>query len=798
MGLSIGISAFLVIYLIVHYDFTFDKYHKASSLIYRVVMDMSSQGQITYSSGVPGPLAGAIKSQATGVEAIAPLYAVSPHFVFIDKDKQVQKRFKYQDRIIFADQQYFKIFSYLWLAGPSQHALDAPNQVVLTSRQARLYFPSLSYRDMIGKVVIYDTLKTTVSGIVETPSENTDFTFHDFISYSTATANNHSFAGAGIRNWGMIFSGSQVFLKLMPYASVVNVEKQINTVFRKSSPPRSGDKGPANKADLALQPLSDIHFNPDYNIFDFSVSASKTTLYGLLAIACFLLLLACINFVNLTTAQASQRAKEIGIRKTMGSSRLQLVIQFLSETLLITLFAVIISVLLAPTILKIFAGFISPDIHADFLHQPDVIFFLVVLTIAVSVLSGFYPAIMLSGYKPISVLKNQLQDNSRKTRNAWLRKSLTVSQFVVALFFIMATIMVSKQIYYSLHKNLGFKKDGILVIRAPWIGDNVSSNKWLLNNFRSMPQVDLASLGDEPPSSDIYNRMVGIYNDGKKQIVTQQVIFESGDENFIKIYRIKLLAGRNIPPADSGKNIIINNTYAKALGFTNPGDVIGKQLAFGRRKVTIIGVAADFNQRSLHSPIYPGVIFDAGSDRWHTLHVSLKPETAGGNEWKTAIAGMRAAWKKVYPDDDFDYQFFDESIAKFYAEEQHISTLLTCATGFSILISCLGLLGLAIYTTDQRRKEIGVRKVFGASVIQIVSLLSTELVVLILLAFVVVAPLAWWFMNQWLQTFADRTSISWWIFALSGLGMLLAAVFTSGFQTVKAARANPVKSLRSE
>jgi len=801
-GLSIGISAFLVIYLIVHYDFTFDKFHKNSDRIYRVVMNITYQAQKSYSSGVPGPLAGAIKSQATGIAEITPTYQLSPHFVYIDKDKNAQKRFRDQDRIILTDQRYFNIFNYAWLAGSPQHALDAPNQVVLTSQQARLYFPSLSYHEMIGKVVIYDTLKTTVSGIVETFTKNSDFTFHDFISFSTATTNKRFATALGTNTWGRIFSGSEVFVKLAPGVRATNVAKQITSIFRKNNSSLPG-AGPPIAADLALQPLDDIHFNADYNIFDFASPASKTALYGLLAIACFLLLLACINYVNLTTAQAAQRAKEIGIRKTLGSSRMQLVIQFLSETFLLTLFAVIISALLAPVILKMFADFISADIHANILQQPDVMIFLLALTIVVSTLSGFYPAILLSGYKPVSVLKNQAQSDSGKTRTAWLRKSLTVSQFVIAQFFIMATILVSRQIYYALHKNLGFKKDAILVINTPWQTSKASSNLVLLNDFRAMPQVALVSLGSDPPSADVYNRMRGTYNDGKKQITTPEVVIKSGDENYIKIYQLKLLAGRNISEADTGRGIIINNTYAKLLGFTNPHDVIGKQLNWRGgigHNANIIGVVADFNQRSLHSPIYPSAILpgDTRGRGMTTLHVSLKPETPGGNEWKTAIANMAKAWKEVYPDDDFDCQFFDETIAQFYVEEQHTSTLLTWATGFSILISCLGLLGLAIYTTNQRTKEIGIRKVFGASVAQIVTLLSTELILLILLAFVIVTPIAWYAVHKWMQNFADHVAISWWVFIISGAGMLLTGLFTLSFRTVKAGMANPVVSLRNE
>ncbi|MES2111992.1 MAG: FtsX-like permease family protein [Bacteroidota bacterium] len=802
IGLSIGISAFLVIYFIVHHDFAFDKFHKDGNRIYRVVMNITFQGRINFSSGVPGPLAAAIKSQATGIAEITPLYALSPHFVYIDKDKNAQKRFKDQDRIILSDQQYFKIFNYVWLAGASQHALDAPGQVVLTSQQGRLYFPSLSYREMIGKVVTYDTLKTTVSGIVETPTENTDFAFHDFISITTFTTNKRLSADLRINTWDHIFSGSEVMVKLTPGTPVAGVIKQINTIFSKSNTQAAGGKAFADKEELALQRLDDIHFNSDYNIFGFSSPASRPTLYGLLVIGIFLLLLACINYVNLTTAQAAQRAKEIGIRKTLGSSRAQLVVQFLSETFLITFFAVCISVLLAPVILKMFADFISPDIHANIL-QPDVIVFLLILTVAISILSGFYPALVLSGYKPVSVLKNQLHDDSNKTRNAWLRKSLTVSQFIVAQFFIMATVLVSRQIYYVLHKDLGFKKDAILVINTPWQNTKAGSDQVLLNDFRQMPQVALVSLGNDPPSSDVYNRMRGTYTDGKKQITTDEVVFKCADENYFKIYQIKLLAGRYIGKADSGRDIIINNTYAKILGFTNPRDALGKQLNWRGGigpNVNIVGVVADFNQRSLHSPIYPSVIFPGsiGTPPIMTFHISLKPETPGGNEWKTAITNMGKAWKKVYPDDDFDCHFYDETIARFYDEEQHTSTLLTWATGFSILISCLGLLGLAIYTTNHRTKEIGIRKVFGASVARIVTLLSTELIGLILLAFIIVTPIAWYAVSIWMENFDDHVAISWWVFVAGGAGMLLTALFTLSFQTIKAATANPVRSLRNE
>jgi putative ABC transport system permease protein len=801
VGLSIGISASVVIYLIVHYDFTFDKFHRDSDRIYRVVSNYSFQGTPSYTYGVCGPLAEAIKSQATGIELTAPLYTLQAD-VFIAGKKNIPIKFKSQDRVTLADQNYFKIFDYVWLAGSSSSALNAPNQVVLTSEQAKLYFPALSYDQMIGKIVTYDTLKTTVTGIVQTIKENTDFSCHDFISFSSAMPNTRLSNDLQLKEWNSTNSASEVFVKLSQKTSAANIEKQVNAILKKNSPPTPDELARGSKRSFSVQPLRDIHFDDKYGTFDFSNSASKTKLYLLLVVAAFLLLLACINFINLTTAQAAQRAKEIGIRKTMGSSRPQLIVQFLSETFLITLFAVIISVALTPLILKLFADFISHDIKADFIHQPGIILFLFVLTVVVSLLSGFYPAIMLSGYKPALVLKNQAQSNSHKTRNAWLRKSLTVSQFVIAQFFIMATVLVSKQIYYALHKDLGFKKDAIIVINTPYKNRKLAGNQLLLNKLRAIPGVEMMSIGTAAPSSNSINTTLGAYKDGKKEINTE-VEVKYGDENYVKVYQIKILAGRNIQLGDTTTALVINNTYAKILGFRNPHDAVGKQLEKfnGKTPRRIVGVIGDFYEHSLHSPIKPLAILAGDKTNPYetgTFHVALKPETAGGGEWKNAIATMGKYWKEVYPDDDFDYHFYDETIAKFYDEEQHTSTLLSWATGLSILISCLGLLGLAIYTTNQRTKEIGVRKVLGATVTQIVTLLSTELVLLILLAFVIVTPLSWLAMNKWMEGYADKTTISWWIFALSGTCMLLTAIIASSFQTIKAAIANPVKSLRSE
>ncbi|MFD0793938.1 ABC transporter permease [Mucilaginibacter litoreus] len=794
IGLSIGISAALVIYLIVQFDFTFNKFNGRDKDIYRIVTQYSFSGEVGYNGGVCTPLVEAVKTDISGIEKSAPIYTLWEPRVEIKSNANAPVVFKKEKNIAITDGRYFDMFEYNWLAGSPKTSLAQPFQVVLTASQAKKYFPGMQYAQMLGQQVVYeDSVKTTVTGIVEDLKGNTDFAFHDFISYSTGQVNSLFKDYFQPTEWGSTNSASVLMVKLAANTSPANVTKQLNVLRSKRVP-----KTPENRSsttEFHLQKLSDMHFDQNYSNFDGARTASKTTLYGLLVIAGFLLLLGCINFINLTTAQASQRAKEIGIRKTMGSRRGQLILQFMSETFLVTLFAVIISVGLTPVILKLFADFIPEGVKADFIH-PGIILFLVMLTLVVSTLSGFYPALVLSGYKPVSVLKNQAGTNTAKTRNAWLRKSLTVTQFVIAQFFIMATILVSKQIYYALHKDLGFKKDAILTVHTPWKG-TADKKDVFRNKISAIPQISMMAVGGEAPSSGGIHSTEVTYKDGKKEVkVDLQQKF--GDENYVKVYGIKFLAGRNLTEADTGKATIINATYARALGFKNPADAVGITLDYNSKQRQVVGVMADFYQKSLRSPIKPLAIIEPARYNNRTFHLALKPQTAGGHEWKTAISTMEKAWKEVYPDDEFDYSFFDEDIAKFYTEEQHTSTLLSWATGLSVLISCLGLLGLAMYTTSLRTKEIGVRKVLGATVTQIVTLLSTELIWLIVLAFVLVTPLAYYAMHKWMENFADRTTISWWIFALSGAGMLFIALCTLSLQTVKAAVSNPVKSLRSE
>ena len=781
-GLAIGISAALVIYLLVQYDFSFDKFHKGGDRIYRIVTSMELPGLSKgyyYKSTVPSPMGNVVRNETTGLDE------VSLFSLWSDKTKVSVPLsshlvvFKKQKNIVYADEHYFRMFNYKWLAGSPKISLQQPHQVVLSESQTNLYFPGLKPEQAIGKEIIFnDTIHAFVSGIVEDLKQNSDFTFKTFVSNASLKNLNST----GTDNELL----SQLFIRLSSGSSTDQIKAQVSTLFKKYYP----DLGSKVISKYELQPLNDIHFNSNYSAFDNRL-AHRPTLYGLLAVAVFLLVLACINFINLTTAQASQRAKEIGIRKTMGSSKMQLIIQFLGETFLLTLIATLVSVAITPMLLKVFSDFIPEGVQFDLINQPGIILFLFVLTVVVSIIAGFYPALMLSGYQPVAVLKNQSY-NIGKSRNLWLRKTLTVSQFVIAQVFIIATVLVSRQIKFTLNKDMGFTKEAIIYFETNSEDTDRNRVMVLRDKLKALPGIERISLSDDPITTSATSSNIMHYSDDKKQLATI-VQVKMADSNYIKLYGLKLLAGTNLQQSDTIKEYIINETYARILGFQDPQQAIGKYI----EGFPIVGVVSDFHQQSLHRKIEPIAIASVSQDEY-VFNIALQPQNSNGIVWKTAINQIEKAFREVYPGDDFQYTFVDESIAKYYRSEQNISRLLMWSTGMSVFISCFGLLGLVIFISNQRTKEIGVRKVLGATVSQIISLLSKDFLKLIVIAFVISLPPAWYVANKWLSNFAYRIDLSLWIFIAGGLIMLLLAFLVLGIKTFRAASANPVKSLRTE
>ncbi|HEV3223509.1 MAG TPA: ABC transporter permease [Puia sp.] len=808
LGLSIGLSAALVIFLIVQFDYSFDRFEKNGNRIYRVVSSYAFQDYPGNTRGVPAPLGEAVKKNIDGLEQIVNFRYYNVNKLEVPaQHSAMQSVFKAQEHVIFAEESYFKMLPYKWLAGSPNTALQGEGKVIISETRAKLYFPSLSFPDMIGRKIIYDdTITTQVSGVVADFKRqgNTDFNFEEFISLPTILNN------SGLRSnfhwdvWGSTTSDQQLYVELSNEKKPEAVEAGLKKVFDDNL----GADAKKNNYTWTyhLQPLNDIHFNNLYGDFGISI-ANKTTLASLIFVAFFLLVLGCINFINLSTAQASKRAKEIGIRKTMGSAKYQLLLQFLSETFIITLIASILSFSLIPVLLKLFSDFIPEGVRFS-LNDPFLILFLLILVLTVSLLAGFYPAAVLSSSKPLQVLKNQAYQGSARTRGAWIRQTLTVAQFIIAQAFIMGTFLVGKQIRFMLDKDLGFRKEAIISFNTPYADTSVSKRYFLLNELKKIPGINLSSLGHDVPSSFGWWTTTLEYQDRKKEIKTV-VELKAGDANYLRLFQIPLLAGRYLQPSDTTKEILINESCMHFLGFQNPHDVIGKMVKLDDKMVPVVGVMKDFHPHPLNYKIAP-LAFCQSVNNCRKIIVALKPEepkgfASGGvtgvskeNNWKEVIAKMKDAFSKTYPQENFDYAFFDESIASAYGSQQNISSLLKWATGLTVFISCLGLLGLVIYTTNHRVKEIGVRKVLGASVTQIVSILSKDFIKLVAIAFVVATPLAWWALHKWLDDFAFRTEISWWVFIVSGIGMIVIALITLSVQTIRAAMANPVNSLRSE
>lgn len=783
-SLVIGISAALVIYMIVLYDSSFDKFEKDGDRIYRVVSDLNFSGTPFKTSGTPVPLS-RVAGEVPGVE-------LSSFFSIYNGDLEVTipgagagKVFKKQEGAIFADSSYFRLISYKWLAG-SDKQLNEPGQLVLAESAARKYFPGLPAAGIIGKEVVYnDSIITRVVGVVADIEENTDFTFTAFISYKTGITM-RLWDDYMLNKWGNTNSISQLFLKLHHGVSPQKVAAGLMALHAKNDPPEPGSN---SSTTYVVQPLSDLHFSPYYDNFD-QRKASQSTLLGLQITAVFLLLLGIINFVNLQTAQAGNRAREIGVRKVMGSSKAGLIRQFLGESLLLTVLATICSIALAPVVLKLFGSFIPEGVTFGMVLTPKVVMFLLSLILVVSLLAGFYPALVLSRFEPVTVLKGRLTGGSGRS---WFRQALTVSQFTVALVFIMATIIVARQTRYGLSKELGYRKDAIIHGNANYMISR-ETRAAFAERLRQVPGIAMVGRSNQPPGSPGTNSSNVSYLIGKeKQDVNVQ--FKFADTNYLNVYRLQLLAGRNLLQSDTVREFIINETMAHMAGYKYPQQAIGQVLTWNDKPMPIVGVVKDFHQKSLKEEIRP-VIIASNVRQYYGYDILLQPGTEGN--WQAAIGSMEKLAREMFVDYEFSYKFFDEEIAAFYKYEKSLSSLLAWAMGLMILISCLGLLGLSIHTTSQRTKEIGIRKILGASVAGIVALFTKDVLRLVLIAVLLATPVAWYAMYKWLEGYAYNIGIQWWVFVAAGAGAILIGLLTVSFHSLKAALMNPVRSLRAE
>jgi ABC-type antimicrobial peptide transport system permease subunit len=791
IGLTIGLSASFIIGLMVYYDYTFDTFHEDGDRIYRVVSNFDSPEGKAYNSGVTLALEDAIQENSN-FETVSGFFIERPFKVENRKESIVVK---WPNHVIFTDEDYFDIFKYKFLAGNKSGALTQPNTVILSEERAAQYFPKETPQEIIGKVLVYnDSLNVKVTGVVENFKQRTDFIFQEFLS-SPTLLNTRMRDQVMEKNWGSTSSNSQLYVKLNEAANKENIQARFDALATEHQDEYSIKYKQTTQ--FALQPIDDIHFNSDYGIYDWSQGqASESLLRNLILVAVFLLILGCINFINLNTATATQRSKEIGIRKTLGSSRKQLIAQFMGETFLLVCVSAILSLLLSTFLLDIFSDFIPSGLSLELLKTPTIIISIFILLLIVTFLSGYYPALVLSKFNVVSILKNNLSVGKDKVK---VRKFLTFFQFTIAQVFIIATLLVGKQINFMLNQDMGFKTEAVVSVYHPRAEVELEKKERLAQKLKAIPEIQNISIGGTPPASFSTNSTTTTYFDGVTTKQTDlQLIF--GDTNYVKLFDLELLAGRD-RLNDTIKEIVINETAMRTYGFATPQEAIGKMVDYGEEKITIVGVMADFNQRSLKAEIKPMAL--AGDwnrpnwSRFQAVHIGFK-ELESSN-LSAAMAKVESAYREVYTEnEDYRARFMDETVARFYNREKKISKLLNWATGLSILISCLGLLGLVIYTTNRRVKEIGVRKVLGASLLQINTLLCKEFLVIVGIAFLVAAPIAWYGIYHWLQDFAYKTSISFWVFLLSGVAMILFSILIISAKTLQVAKTDPVNSLRSE
>lgn len=786
LGLSIGIGASLIIFMTVRYDYSFDKFEPARDRIYRVVTD----GDGWKNRGIPVPFPQALMQNASGLETIVSLFEYNDwntKVLIPDGGNQSGRAFKNQEEIVFTDENYFSVFPHRWIAGSPKQAFQKPYQLVLSESRAREYFPGIPFDRMLGRrVVLSDTVTTTVTGIVADLAANSDFNYQSFISLKTVLKTTLK-AAYQVDQWGSTSSSNQLIVKLAPHVEPETVNKQINRIFKEQQSNRED-----SRTVHRLQPLADVHVNPDYE-----GEVDLSILRNLIILAVFLLMLGMINFVNLSTAHASERAKEIGIRQTLGSRKTQLMSQFLAETFLLTLFATVLSLALVPILLKAFGQFIPEGLDVFYLFKdPFVWIFLVVLSGVVTVIAGIYPAFVLTSFKPVSALKNIVINNSGSTRSGWLRKVLVVSQFVIAQVFITAVVVVDRQVQYAVRKEMGFRKDAIINFQVPNDFASPNNKKLVLKNeLRGITGIEAVSLGNQPPAFNGSMTMQITYKEKGGKEMREDVASRNGDTDFLKVYHIDLVAGRNIVASDTANEVLVNETLARKMGFTRPAEAIGHSIGSGgSTSLPIVGVMRDFHQASVRSAVAP-LIYYAAPRLGYVMHIALSGDPV---TWKGTIKKIETAWKHIYPDVDFEYLFLDKKIENFYKKDQQLSALLAWSAGVAIVISCLGMLGLVIFMTNRRIKEIGVRKVLGASVPQIICLLSADFARLLILAFMIAIPISWWQTFQWLQNFAYHTELRWWLFLLSGFLMILIALVIVGIRAAKAAIVNPVRSLRTE
>ncbi|SIQ98843.1 ABC transporter permease [Pontibacter lucknowensis] len=783
LGLALGITCSILLFLVIQYELSYDTFHSKGDRIYRLSVDAHYADGVFQTTSIHFPATNALRNNNPGFENITQMYSENDGQVTVPGDGNMAPRhFINQGNIAFVEPAFFDVFDFDTGGQDLRSYMLEPNNVVLTNSMAKLFFPDED--EVIGKIIIYNNkLTLKIVAVIPDFPVTTDFPFVMLASYPTL----QGFLPFDLSSWTTLMSNHTAFAVLPPNADIDALEQQANTIIKRLMP----DQRSATER-IKLQPLHDIHFNAAYGNYS-QRTISKEVIWSMALIGLLLLVTACINFINLATALAVRRAREIGIRKVMGSNQLQLMLQFLGETLLITLVATLISAILVELALPHLNQLLGLKITFSFLENPQLLLFVVLQVLLVTLFAGLYPAFLLARFQPIAALRSRM--SVQEVGGLSLRRSLVVLQFTICQVLIICTLIVNEQMQYLRNKDLGFDKDAVVTVPLP--RDKSAKMEALRDEILRDPALLGVTFGSAPPSSEI-TRLSRFRYGHAENIIPFQANMKSTDEHYLELFDIKLVAGRMFRAdgfaEDSILQVLINETMRRKLDLKQPEEAIGKNLYLngGEQKAIIVGVVEDFHQNSLRDPIDPAIFYSGDSDYFFMMaKVDLRQSEA-------ALAHLEQVWQKAYPETVFHYEFMDETLNRFYRDELRQSTLFKIFSFIAIFIGCLGLYGLIAFMATQRTKEIGIRKVMGASVFQITVLFSKEFVKLVLIAFVLAAPIAWYLMSQWLQDFTYRISIGYIPFLMAGAATLVIALITMSTQAVRAAIANPVLSLKAE
>ncbi len=781
VGLTLGLVCCLLLFLAIRYELSYDRHHTQAEHIYRFISYSKSAESNKYNSSIPLPALAALRNDFPTLQRDITMTFGTEGVVKVQNGAASIAKFKEESGVMaFVEPEYFRLFDYQFKSGSSASSLNNPGTVVLSEQMARKYFGTA---DPVGKTIrVGNKMDFQVTGIVEDPPVTSSIPFQVLLSFASLKQYG---PGVGWDDWETSTSAIAAFVLLPPGMQPRQMERQLVDFSQKYLRPEV-----AQDQRYQLQPLTDIHFNAQTLNYA-GRTMSKQMIWTMSLIGVFILITACVNFINLATAQSIRRSKEVGMRKVLGSTKGQLIQQFLAETGVLTVFAILLALVVAHIALPYMSRLLNIQLGLEVLYDTQVLVFLLLLTALATLMAGFYPAMLLSGYQPVQALKSGIPRSGGRVS---LRRVLIVFQFAISQLLLIGTIVAYNQMQYLRSANLGFSKEATLVIPIP--DNQLTHLQSLRAKLTNLPGIASLAYGISAPSAP-NNWGINFRFEGADQDANFPVILRPADTAYIRTYGLQLVAGRLYLPADTIRELIVNETFARNMGFKNPSQIIGKRIALKYNPLKpIVGVVKDFKLFPLHKQTEPCVLTTFYM-AYNTLGVKLSSQQGTGTI-APLLSSIERAWSDQFPDYVFKYEFLDEVLDSFYKSEEQMYFLFQLLSIIAIFIGCMGLYGVVAYMVETRAREVGIRKALGASSGNIFGIFSLDFIKLILVALVLASPIAWYFLKQWLQDFAYKTEIKWWVFVTAGGFTMLIALLTVSYQSIKAALMSPIYNLRPD